>query len=73
MSNKCKISVQEIVTFEQILISLLTEVGSLREIVRSNPNYSGDWKEHDQFRRTRRTFRSLHNQSEFLKRRRYRG
>lgn len=66
-----KITVQDIVTFEQLLISLLGEVGSLRELVRSNPNYDGEWKAHPQFRSTRRTFRSLNNQSEFLRRRRF--
>jgi len=71
MANNDNFTDLEILTFERILLSLMSECSLLRELVRSNPSYDGDWKEHPQYRRTRRTFRSLNNQAEFLKRRRF--
>lgn len=71
MADNDNFSVLEILAFERLLILLVSECSLLRELVRENPGYDGDWKEHPQYRKTRRTFRSLNNQAEFLKRRRF--
>ena len=71
MADNDNFSVLEILAFERLLILLVSECSLLRELVRANPGYDGDWKEHEQYRKTRRTFRSLNNQADFLKRRRF--
>ena len=73
MANNDNFSVLEILAFERLLILLMSESALLRELIRSNPNYDGDWKDHRQYKRTRKAFRSLNNQSDFLKRRRFNG
>lgn len=47
------------------------EVISFRELVRSNPNYSGDWVKNPQFTRTRRAFRRMVNTATPMLRKRH--
>lgn len=51
------VSVAKIAAAEANLRALMDEMALLRELVRLNPNYSGDWRDHPQYRATRKAFR----------------
>ena len=43
---------------EANLRALMDDLVVLRELIRENPNYSGDWLDHPTWRRTRKRYRA---------------
>jgi len=53
------IDVDRVLALEANLRVFESELIALRELVRSNPNYKGDWRQNPQWKKTRRKYRML--------------
>jgi len=65
------IDLQGFLVLEANLRDLEMEMILFRELVRENPNYSGEWIDHPQFCRTRRAFRQFVNKATPMLRKRH--
>lgn len=53
-----QLTLEHFLASESNLRAFETELILLRELIRSNPNYTGDWLEHPQWKRARRFWRA---------------
>ena len=57
MTNRL-LTTEHFLAAEANLRAFETELILLRELIRKNPNYSGDWLDHPQWRRARKYWRA---------------
>lgn len=58
MSVQRDLGLPAFIAAEANLRALMDELVVLRELIRANPNYTGDWLDHPQWRRTRKRHRA---------------
>lgn len=67
------LTVERFMALEANLRVFETELIAFRELIRRNPNYSGDWLDHPQFQLTRRKFILVKNSGTELLRKKHNG
>lgn len=68
-----RLGLDHLLALEANLRLAQSEIIALRELVRSNPNYSGDWLDHPQWRRARKAHRVYVSLADMSLKKRQRG